>query len=151
MFAMLHLSRFLILSWVLGFIGCASNVKHETPLFQGALDKAPDSKGETKAVIFNNSNKIAFGMDGSGRLALALDGKGVCHLNIGEYVQVVVPRGTHQLKLTHWDVVNFTSNHSVRLDAPIVYVEAKATIVSNEATVFPGPPKDFRAKYMLTN
>src|SRR5438132_12376195 len=65
--------------------GCLTPVKNEVPLAGGDLSVYATKTNETKLVIFNDSNSLLYGLDGSGRINVSLDGKGVAQLNIGRF------------------------------------------------------------------
>jgi hypothetical protein len=140
-----RLSAVLILSLFL--TGCLSPVRNEIPLAKGGLNIKPSNTNEAKLVIFNDSSVVGFGIDGTGRINVRLNGKGVTQLNIGRYTQVIVPKGKYQLDLDHLDMVHFTSKHQIELVQPESFLLISATPVSNKAEMLSVPPPDFEAKY----
>ena len=132
----------------LAFIaGCSlPPVKNEMPLVGSFTARAADSN-DTKVVIFNESSMVLHGIDNTGRLNVTLDGKGVAQLNIGEYVQVIVPRGKHHVNLEHRDVFMFRSDHEVEFTTAETFLKVRATPVSNEAKVVPELAPQFDVKF----
>jgi hypothetical protein len=127
--------------------GCTlSPVKNEIPLVKNFAAKATNPN-ETKVVIFNESNMLLHGIDKTGRLNVTLDGKGVAQLDLGEYVQIIVPQGKHEVNLEHRDMALFRSKHDVEFPKPETYLKVRATPVSNEALVVPELPAQFDVKF----
>jgi hypothetical protein len=127
--------------------GCLSPVKNEIPLLSGDLSLKATNALDTKLVIFNDSNYLMFGLDGSGRINIKLNGKGVTQLNLGCYTQMIVPKGGYQLDLTHLDMGTFSSRHQIELTQPESFLEIRATPASNAAQLVPALPADFAAKF----
>jgi len=127
--------------------GCSlPPVKNEMPLARSFTARAANSN-ETKVVIFNQSSMVLHGIDNTGRLNVKLDGKGVAQLNIGEFVQVIVPRGKHQVNLEHRDVFMFRSDHELEFTNAETFLKVRATPVSNEAQVVPELAPQFDVKF----
>lgn len=126
-------------------------VKNEVPLTGGDLSIQAASTNDTKVVIFNTSNSLMFGIDGSGRINVLLNGKGVTQLNIGQYAQLILPRGNYQLGLVHRDLKDFESQHQVELVNPESFVEVYATVTSNQAKVISALPEGFVGKFKPVN
>lgn len=132
--------------------GCAlPPLAQQVPLLGPDLAVLPSKPGNSKVLIYNNSNRLAFLL--TGKMLVRLNGLGVAPLEIGEYVQVELPRGRHSLMLSHWDMVTFNSTHEIEVDGPTVYVEVQATPISNFMRVHPQLPMksqlpdDFRPSY----
>jgi hypothetical protein len=146
---MKHIVRFsalLILSLLL--TGCLSPVRNEIPLVKGGLNIKPSNTNDAKLVIFSDSSVVGFGIDGTGRINVRLNGKGVTQLNIGRYTQVIVPKGKYQLDLDHQDMlIHFTSHHQLELVQPESFLLISATPVSNKAEMLSILPPDFEVKY----
>lgn len=119
------------------FQACAiAPVPTELPLHQGGqMQVPPKQPGKTYLLLYNNANKLLHGLDNTARLNVWLDGKGVGGLDIGHYVQLVLPDGDHTLKLVHRDLVNFESIHKLTLAGEPIFVEMWPTIVSNAVAV----------------
>lgn len=121
--------------------GCMmAPVKPDLPHLQEDMAARSTKPGEVRLVIWNNSDKLLHGLDNTGRVNVWLDGKAAGGPDIGEYIQLQVPRGSYQVKLVHLDLMEFVSQH--RLDAveDPTYVEVRATITSNDLKVHRGPP-----------
>jgi hypothetical protein len=85
-------------------------------------------------VLVNNSSKLLHGTDGTGRINVLLDGKAVGGPNIGEYVQIEVPKGKHTLETWHLDVIKFRTEEEINVDQDLV-IQRKATPFSNRIFV----------------
>lgn len=127
--------------------GCLTPVKNEMPLLSGDLSLKATNATDTKVVIFNDSNRVLFGLDGSGRINVKLDGKGVTQLNIGSYTQLIVPKGSYRVDLTHLDTVTFSSHKQVQFTEPESFLEIHSTPTSNEAKLVPSLPAHFTSDY----
>lgn len=86
-------------------------------------------------------------MDGSGRLNVKLNSQGVGQIRIGQYAQVLVPRGKCHVELVHFDTVTFSSAHDIELNAPVSFLEIYATTTSNKAFLVSHPPANFDQKF----
>jgi hypothetical protein len=129
--------------------GCLTPVKNEIPLATGGTTDKPANPNDTRLVIFNDSDFLAFGMDGSGRINVKLNGQGVTQIRIGQYAQVIVPQGKHHIELVHFDTATFSSEHEIELNTPISFLEIYATPTSNRAFLVSRLPTDFDKKFKL--
>jgi hypothetical protein len=136
-----------LLSLPLFMAGCLSPVQNEIPLATGSVLERPANTNDTRLVIYNDSDFLAFGMDGSGRINVKLNGQGVAQVNIGHYAQVIVPQGKYQVDLVHLDTATFSSEHQIELNTPVSFLEIFATITSNKAFLVSQPPPDFDKKF----
>lgn len=139
-------SVFLLVS-MLPFTGCFTPVKNEIPLVKGDLQMVPANTNDTKLVIYNDSNPVLYGADGSSRINVKLNGKGLGRLNFGQYAQVIVPKGKCRVDMQHLDLVRFSSQRWLDLNEAESFVEIYATPTSNEAKLVPALPADFEKKY----
>jgi hypothetical protein len=134
-------SIFMILGLSLIFSGCAlTPVNPEFVSLGGSLSAKAANPSESKVLIFNNSSKLMFGFDGTGKMNVSMNGKGVASLNIGEYVQIGLPKGKHTMSLVHRDVVEFSSTHEISVENESTYIEIAASVVSNSFKVHPELP-----------
>ncbi len=129
------------------FTGCLTPVKNEIPLAGGDLSVRATRTNETKLVVFNDSNSLLYGLDGSGRINVTLDGKGLAQMSIGRYAQVITSVGQHEIDLAHFDIGPFRSHHSIELSAPESFLKIYATPVGNEIDLVPVLPQDFEKKF----
>lgn len=137
--ALLRLSTIIGLSLALSACMMAP-IKPELPHLNEDLSSRSPAPGEARLVFFNNSSKLMFGPDNSGRVNIWLNGKAIGGPNIGEYVQVQVPKGKHQLTLLHLDMFEFRSTHELEAADDLLFVEVRATVVSNEYQVHKSLP-----------
>ena len=129
------------------FSGCLTPVKNEIPLAGSDLSIKPAGTNETKLVIFNDSNYLLYGLDGSGRINVKLNGKGLTQLKVGYYAQVIVPRGTYEVGLLHVDRDYYSTLHQIELTEPESYLEVRALGFSNEAKLVSALPPNFEKKF----
>jgi hypothetical protein len=120
--------------------GCLSPVQNEIPLLAGGLSAKASGPNDTKLVIFNTSNGVLYGLDGSGRINVWVNNRGVAMVKIGHYAQVIVPRGPCHVSLTHRDMAKFNSEHDFTLTGPEAFLEIRATPISNAAELLLVPP-----------
>lgn len=128
---------------LLALQGCAGPtvLRAEIPILGPDISATPSVQGESKVLFFNNSNKLLFGIDNTGKVGIYVDGKGLGVLQIGQYVQISLPRGPHRIELVHVDIVEFRSSHSLEVGSEAAYVEVFATPVSNDLNVFSSLPE----------
>ena len=141
----LQLAVLLVLPFLLA--GCLTPVANEIPLVHGDLSAKASNPNDTKLVIFNDSNFLMYGLDQTGRINVSLNGKGLTQINIGRYAQVIVPKGTCQVYLVHWDTDKFASQHEFDLTNDESFLEIHAKITSNEANLLSELPEDFEKKF----
>jgi hypothetical protein len=129
-------------AWIAVLAGCAAPVvlQPEVPILGPELDAHAAVPGETKVMFFNNSNKLLFGIDNTGKVGVWINGKGLAVLQIGDYVQVSLPRGRQAIELAHVDIGTFRSAHDLMVGEEPLYVEVYATAMSNEMKVFQSLP-----------
>jgi hypothetical protein len=127
--------------------GCLTPVKNEIPLAGSDLSVQATSTNDAKLVIFNDSNYLLYGLDGSGRINVKLNGKGVAQLKVGYYVQVIVPKGSYEVGLLHVDREYYTTQHQIELREPETFLEVRVVAFSNEARLVPALPSNFEKKF----
>jgi hypothetical protein len=134
------------------FSGCLmAPVRPEVPLLGSDLSVGSSRPDQAKLVFVNSSSKLLHGADATGRINVRLDGKAVGGPNVGEYLQVQVPKGKHTLEVWHRDVINFRTEHEINVDQDLV-VELKATPFSNRILVQSTMPAgDFRPHIAATD
>lgn len=110
------------------------------------LGMAPIGPAYSKLVLFNDSNRALYGMDGSGKINVHLDGKGVGQLRIGEYVILDVTKGMHKIDLLHVDMMSFKSTHDVEVEQDEEYAKVYAKMTSNGIEIVE-KPKDFESRF----
>ena len=137
----------LLLAVPLLLAGCLTPVRNEIPLAGSDLSVQATSPTETKLVIFNDSNYLLYGLDGSGRINVRLNGRGVAQIKVGHYAQVIVPKGSYRVDLLHVDREYYASQHQIELNEPESFLEVRAISFSNEANLVPALPADFEKKF----
>ncbi len=137
---------FIIVSAILLF-GCAvAPIQREIELLSQDIAQPVSDTSKVRLVLFNNSNRFLYGMDGSGKINVSLDGKGLCRLSIGEYVIVETLPGKHTIDLEHRDMALFKSSCTISADEKINYVQVFATPASNVAEIT-AKPESFKKSY----
>ena len=103
--------------------------------------------GHARVIFFNSSNWVLFGLDGSGKLNIFLADKNLASLEIGTYVQLMLPHGEYDVTIAHLDIATFTSAHILAVTGEEVFVEVFAKTTSNGLEVVEELPADFAEDY----
>lgn len=93
------------------------------------LSAAPSTPTDAKAVFLNSSHPVLYRVTGS--IQITINGIPIATLGIGEYIQLQLPPGTHEVELAHWDIFTFRSKHAIVVTLPNSYYELHATPISN--------------------
>ena len=127
--------------------GCAAPpIKQEVQLPSQVLNQVQPAEGSSFVVIYNDSNRVKYGIDGSGKINITLDGKGVGQLAIGEYVMVETSPGIHTVHLLHRDIMNFDSTHEFPASDRLRFVKIYSKMTSNGLEVT-GRPRNFESEF----
>lgn len=89
--------------------------------------------------MYNNSNKFLYGIDGSGKINISLDNKGIGRLSIGQYVIVETTLGMHTIDLEHRDILLFRSSHTILITENNNFLQIYSTPASNGADITEKP------------
>ena len=111
-----------------------------------ATSEAPTSDLQTNGpvhVLFFNSNGVFF----SNPIEVAIKGRPTFKLRRFQFKQVDLERGHYRLKLTHWDLFDFTREFDLSITSPVVYVAVFSNLVSTECSLASELPSDFVATY----
>lgn len=65
---------------------------------------------------------------GVGQINITIDGKGFAQVPIGEFAQVILPYGHHELTLSHRDVFDMKSTHKLEVNQPVQRVVIYPTV-----------------------
>jgi len=141
----MQLSALLVLPLLLS--GCLTPVQSEIPLAQGDLSVKATNTNDTKLLIFNDSDHVLYGLDGSGRINVKLNGKGVAQLHNGQYLQVILQKGSYRVDLAHLDMVKFSSKYQIELTNSESFLEIRSTPTSNHAEIVPALPPNFERDF----
>jgi hypothetical protein len=113
----------------------------------GADLKAIASKSENvKALFYNTTSWFVT----TTPMELTINGTMIGSFGVGEYIQLELAAGVHEVELTHWDLFTFKSKHKIDVSPPSRYIEFFGTILSNDIKVteeLPQPsqlPRKFR-------
>ncbi len=118
----------------------------EVGLPSQTLDSSVSDSELQRLIIFNDSNFLLYGIDGSGKINVYVNGKGVGQLPIGTYVIVELEIGTHEIELEHRDIKMFKSTHKVAIRNDQQFLKIYSTMTSNGADLV-DRPEDFAATY----
>ena len=136
----------IILAGVLLF-GCGARpIKREVVLPDQVIGQVPSKTGNSRLVIFNDSNMFLYGIDGSDKINVSLDGKGVGQLEIGQFLIVETTSTSHVIDLMHWDLLTYESVHKIDISEPEVFLKIYSKLISNGAEIV-SKPKDFSLTY----
>jgi len=127
--------------------GCAivPPVKNEFPLLGKNSGFHSDDPSKVKLLIFNASNPVWSGPN-SGK-DIWLDGKGVVRLETGQYVELLVAKGAHTLKLLHQDLWDFYSTHEIVINESPAILEICSSVTSNKARLLKALPDKFKESF----
>lgn len=104
-----------------------------------------DKPTGTKATVyFFNTAGFMHKLDGTDSLSITLDDKPIGSLSAGEYMKVETTSGNHQVKLTHRDMIPFSSSHDMSAQAPATYLQVSPTIMSNSLSVSGSLPANMK-------
>jgi hypothetical protein len=127
--------------------GCAATpVQQEVQLPSQSIDQAAPSEGRSFVVMYNDSNQLMYGIDGSGKINVSLDGKGVGRLSIGRYVVVETSIGSHTVDLAHRDMMIFDSTHELEVPNQLTFVRIYSKVTSNGLEITERP-EDFESEF----
>lgn len=146
------LSKFFLLFILTIFIsGCGiRTIKPEMSIpNQSLLEEAP--KEMTKVIFFNDSNMLAYGLDGSSKINLKLNGKAVGSINRGRYAQLFLLSGAYDLYMAHFDLSTYKSNYKLNIGKDDAYIRIYSRPTSNAFDIVNELPIDFKEKYKPFN
>lgn len=126
--------------------GCAATPPVSEVQLPSQLLNEPPGNGRIQLIIFNDSNALMYGLDGSGKINIHHNGKGVGQLKIGQYVILSVEEGSHNIDLLHKDIVNFDSTHQLLVSDSPTYLKIYAKVTSNGAEIV-SKPDNFESKF----
>lgn len=120
--------------------------QREVKLPSQVVGEPVSDNGLHRLVIFNDSNRLLFGLDDSAKINVFLDGKGVGQVDIGQYVVIEVPSGENTLEFVRDDLGTFRSAIHVNVSGEYTFLRVHAKPASNAAEVM-GKPDDFDKKF----
>lgn len=127
--------------------GCAiPRIASEFPRTDQHLS-APVPTGLSRVVVFNSSNSVLYGLDHSGRMHVLIDARAVGSLDPGEYAQVFLPQGRHDVALRHRDMTWIETEHPVLIDRAERYLNVTCEPAGQRLEAQDQPPPDFGRKY----
>lgn len=135
----MKISNLAIIGILTVLAGCAATPPLTEVLLPPQSISAQPEEGLIQLVIFNDSNFLMYGLDGSGKINIHQDGQGVGQLRIGQYVILAVAEGLHTIDLLHKDLVNFSSTHEISVGSSQTFVKIYAKVTSNGAEIVPKP------------
>jgi hypothetical protein len=107
---------------------------------------APTEQGKVRVVFFNDTNPVLFA-DGSWRIGIKIDGRGVENLHLHKYVQLYLTPGLYVLELSHRDIFLFPSKYDLEVGETTMFVRVFNGITSTKYEVLEQKPEDFLSKY----
>lgn len=129
--------------------GCGvAPIRQEFNLPEQRVDAPLENTSQIKLVIYNDSNKLMYSIDGSGKINISIDNKGAGQLRIGRFIVLALERGNHKIQLHHRDVFNFKSNHLININNPVNYLKIYSKISSNGAEIVDQKPDNFDTKFV---
>lgn len=127
--------------------GCAiPRLASEFPRTDQRLS-APVPPGHSRVVVFNSSNSLLYGVDHSGRINILIDSRALGSLDPGEYAQVFLTPGRHDVALRHRDLMWFETEHPVLIDRPERYLDVSCEPSGQRFEPRDELPIEFQRKY----
>ena len=108
---------------------------------------APVLTGHSRVIVFNASLVALPGVDHTDRLQVLIDGHALGSLDRGEYAQVFLPPGRHDVTLRHRDIVWFETEHPLLIDRPVRWLGIRSEPMENVLDARDEPPAEFGKKY----
>lgn len=131
--------------------GCATPpIQHEISKASGDPTAPAPEQGTGRVVFVNelletynkNQRNAAFPaarsardiavIAGVGQINITIDGKGFAQVPIGEFAQVILPYGQHELTLSHRDLIDMKSTHKLNIDKPVQRVVIYPTVGTHD-------------------
>jgi len=134
---------------LLAIFSSCSTVKQEINLSSQKLN-SPITSDKSRVIFFNTSNKILYS-DGSWRIGIKLNGKGLANLDFDEYVLIDLTPGKYSLELSHIDIFTFRDLYYLDVIDQYMYIEVYNEITSTDFNILPNKPEDFENKYSPMN
>lgn len=150
--------RVIFVSIVLvGIAGCrGAPIRNEYPEVTTKITAPSETRGVGKVVIVNESLAVFSGRSigtldvldrdldkalGIGFVDIYIGGKSFKKLDVGEYAQVFLPYGTHQVEVDHKDIMGSRSRHELEVSKPWTFVVVYPRPLSNRFDVIDSPPQ----------
>lgn len=143
------MKNFILLVLITTLAGCVGlkPPAYEVSLPEQKLLPDEDDENRSHVVIFNSSNSLLYGSDGSGKMNISINGRGVGQLKIGEFLVVELDRGLHKVQLTHQDIFTIESTHTLHTRRRVHYIDVYAQLFSNGFEHAKRIPRDYKAAY----
>ncbi len=124
------------------FLLCScATVSYDTDLPPQQIS-SPAATGKTKVVFFNDSNKVLYA-DGSWRIGIKIDGKGVANIHFNQYVQLDLLPGLHSLELSHVDLFTFRDEYKLEVTDGPMYIKVYNGLISTKFQILQYKPSGF--------
>ncbi len=136
------MKKLTLLAIAILFLAGCSTVTPSVTLPSQDLSALP-SEGATKIVFFNTSNPVLYG-DGSWKIGIKIDGKGIENLHLKRYAQIFLTPGNYKLELSHKDLFTFRDEYDITIGKQPAYFEVYNGLVSTKYKIHSELPDNFR-------
>lgn len=139
----------------LGLLGCqGAPIRNEYPEVKTGIAAPSETPGMGKVVIVNEAIALFSGRTvrqfdildrtfdkalGTATVDIYIGGKGLKKLSVGEYAQVLLRYGTHEVEVDHTDIVGYRSRHRLEISSPWTLVVVYPRPLENRFDVVDSP------------
>jgi len=139
----------------LGLLGCqGAPLRNEYPEVKTSITAPSETPGMGKVVFVNDAVILFSGRTvqtfdvldrtfdkalGTSTVDIYIGGKGLKKLSVGEYAQVLLRYGTHQVEVDHTDFVGYRSRHRLEVSSPWTLVVVYPRPLENRFDVVDSP------------
>jgi len=135
---------FSILGLAILFSSGCSTVRREYQLPDQSINAAL-TPGKARVLFFNDTNIALFPM--SNRIGIKVNGRGVGSPYSGDYIQMDLEKGTHELYLSHFDLFYFTDTYSLVVDRDRLNARVYCSPFSTDFEIVEALPPEFQANF----
>lgn len=101
----------------------------------------------SKIIFYNNSNKLLYVKANAIGIEINIDGEKVTRIKRGQYGEVIIEKGKHDVILTHWDAFKFANKCQMDFVDDQYVIELYCSPVNTLYKMKQDLPKDFHEKY----
>jgi len=122
-------------------------IEPQYTLIPRTMHGLPAEEGNSRVVIFNNSNVLLYGPDLTDKIDILIDNKPLGSIRMHEYIMFDLMLGTHNLDLTHYDLFKFSNSYNLEINDNKMYIEVYNGLISTKFKLVHELPERFHEKY----